>query len=257
MAADGQGKYVAFVACPLIRDTPELPCWMVRHQGTLYYMGIQEGRSYVATWYQPQLKHKALVEGVVAEGEQVCGGVPLKDIHVSDLPEVSPECDEILPTKGFVSPKGRPIGPDFGAAAGQAPLLIRDVSPGAPVLYTDADVSARRPLRFEISYNFNSDFLQFPAQQNRVVQAQAYAKAIKAREIRLTAFRGAALLSDGQVLNEDPVYPARRKDNLVTVLTGGFDIPADIIKTEVRADPEAAVGNGDHANRRVYIDVVP
>src|SRR5690606_7662689 len=81
-------RYVAFVTCPLLRDTPELPCWMARDGDTLYYLGIQSGRAFATTFFPPQMKHKMLVEGSVSSGPPVCGGVVLENLHVSPLPEV-------------------------------------------------------------------------------------------------------------------------------------------------------------------------
>lgn len=249
------GDYVAFVTCPLLRDTPELPCWMARYKGRLYYLGIQEGRTHLSTWYQPQMKHKMLVQGVVAARPDVCGGVPLDRMTVSDLPEVSPECDtKMLPTQGFVSPKGRPLGPDPSSVGG--PQVLRGPAPGAPELYTKADIAARRALRFDVHYNFDSDFLIFPQEQNRVVQLKEYVQAIGAREIRMTAHRASALLTGGKVIVENAAIPANRRDNIVTVLKA-IGVPVDIIKSEVLTTPEPARGLGDNLGQRVDIEVIP
>jgi len=247
--------YVAFVTCPLLRDTPELPCWMARYNGTLYYLGVQEGRSHLNTWYQPQMKHKMLVQGVVSNRPTVCGGVPLDHMFVSDLPEVSPECDtKMLPTQGFVSPKGRPLGPDPGPVGGEQ--VLRGPAGGAPELYTKDDIAQRRPLHFDIHYNFNSDFLIFPQEHNRAIQLKEYVQAIGARQIRMTAHRASALLTGGKVIVEDATIPASRRDNIITVLKA-IGVPGEIITSEVLATPEPAKGPGDQLAQRVDIEVVP
>lgn len=253
--APAPGSYVAFVTCPLLRDTPELPCWMARDRGTLYYLGIQSGRAFATKFFPPQMKHKVLVEGVVSSGPGICGGLPLEKLQASPLPELSAECDTMLPTKGFVSPKGRPAGADPAQPSGRnAPLRGPQDEP--PVLYTEADVAARRPMRFDVLYTFDSDFTQYPLQQYKVVQAQAYAKAIEARRIQVTAYRGATLLSNGQMLVEQPEVPAKRAGNIRAILDA-FDLPPALVSIEVRTTPEPARGEGDHLARRVQIDVVP
>ncbi len=247
--------HLAFVTCPVLRDTPELPCWMARHDGKLYYLGIQSGRAFATAFFPPQMKHKVLVEGTLSTGPAVCGGTVLEDLHVSALPEISPECTEMLPNEGYVSPKGRPAGADPALPTGaNAPL--RGPQDAAPVLYTDADVAARRPITFNVLYTFDSDFTQYPLQQNRVIQAQEYAKAIQASRIRVTAYRGATALSNGRTLIENPTIAGKRAANVRAILAA-FDIPEQKVVVEVRSSPAAPAGSGDYFSRRVQIDVVP
>ena len=33
--------HIAFVACPIVQDTPSVPCWLDEYDGKTYYMGIQ------------------------------------------------------------------------------------------------------------------------------------------------------------------------------------------------------------------------
>lgn len=247
--------HLAFVTCPLLRDTPELPCWMVRHDGKLYYLGIQSGRAFATAFFPPQMKHKVLVEGTPSTGPTICGGVALENLHVSALPEISPECTEMLPNEGYVSPKGRPAGADPALPTGaKAPL--RGPQDAAPVLYTDADVAVRRPITFNVLYTFDSDFTQYPLQQNRIIQAQEYAKAIKASQIKVTAYRGATALSNGRTLVESPTIAGKRASNVRAILAA-FDIPDRKVVVDVRSSPEATTGSIDYFSRRVQIDVVP
>lgn len=254
-AAPKPGDYVSFVTCPIIRDTPELPCWMARKNGTLLYLGIQEGRKFQSEWYQPQLKHKALVEGYISAKPKVCGGLPLEKMHVSDLPEVSLECNEWLPRQGYVSPKGRPVGPDPANIPG-AQMVVRGPPAGGKPLFTDADVAARAPKRFDILYNFDSDLLVYPQEHHVVGQIQAYAHAIKAGKVRVTAHRGVALLDNGQVLPETQAVIGWRRDKVVKALEA-YAIPAGTISAEVRTEPEPAKGEGDYQTRRVTVEVLP
>lgn len=248
--APAPGTYVAFISCPLLRDTKELPCWMAKDKDTLYYVIGQVGREYKSDAYTPQHKHKVLVEGTVAGGAPVCGGVALKDVRTSVLPEISPECTTMLPANGAVSPPGRPIGPD------PALELSQPQGGQTALLYTPEEIAARAPKQFVVNYDFESDFLKFPREQNRINQIQAYAKAIKAKSIRMVVRRGANLLSNGQVVVEDPVVPATRRDNLMAVLVA-YDIPPEMISAEVRTAAEPARGENDYRNRQVDIFVSP
>lgn len=253
-AAPKPGDYVAFVACPIVRDTPERPCFLTRHNGVQYYLGVQSGRTYTTTFWPPQLKHKMLVEAYVADGPNICGGKPLERMQISVLPEFSPECNTVLPNAGHPSPPGRAVGADPALKPGQIPI-VRDPIPGAPILFVQDDIDNRRPKAFDIFYSFDDDFTQYPVQQNRVFQAQKYAKAIKASAIKVVVLRGATRLDNNSVIVEDPLVLARRQDAILSILRA-YDV-ATPITTEVRSEPETASGERDYANRRVVIEVTP
>jgi len=48
-----------FVACPIVRDTKTLPCWLAEYEGELYFLGLQGGGA--SEFYPSQLNHEALV----------------------------------------------------------------------------------------------------------------------------------------------------------------------------------------------------
>jgi len=73
-----------FVSCPIVQDTPTVPCWLSEYEGEQYYLGIQTDIS--ADFDPPYLGHQVLVEGVVSDEPRVCGGVVLKPVTVSPLP---------------------------------------------------------------------------------------------------------------------------------------------------------------------------
>ena len=83
-----------FVACPIVQDTPSVPCWIVETGGETYYLGIQSDVS--APFNPPALGHKVLVEGSVKkDAPRICGGLVVDPVTVSIMPELSPECDEL------------------------------------------------------------------------------------------------------------------------------------------------------------------
>src|SRR5579885_2519716 len=86
-----------FIACPIVRDTKTVPCFLAEYQGELYYLGIQQ--DITAEFHPPQLKHEVLVEGRISEGPRICGGIPLKPLAISVLKEVNPACNTLLPAE--------------------------------------------------------------------------------------------------------------------------------------------------------------
>src|SRR5262245_22448531 len=86
-----------FLACPIVRDTKTVPCWLAEMDGELYFLGIQEDTG--AAWYPPQLGHKVLVEGTVSSEPRVCGGIVLKPLVTSVMPEIEASCNTLLPAE--------------------------------------------------------------------------------------------------------------------------------------------------------------
>src|SRR5580700_11522463 len=73
-----------FVACPVLQDTDTVPCWLAEYRGELYFLGIQTDSG---GWSPPWLGHQVLVEGRLAGGPRICGGIPLtSDYPVSGGP---------------------------------------------------------------------------------------------------------------------------------------------------------------------------
>ena len=114
-----------FVTCPIVRDTKTVPCFLAEYEGETYFLAIQQDIQ--AELYPPQLLHEVLVEGTVAPGPRVCGGIPLKPVKLSVLPEVNPACNTILPAEPGIEapPTRRPAGP----STRQAPV---STAPPAP-----------------------------------------------------------------------------------------------------------------------------
>ena len=83
-----------FVACPIVRDTKTLPCWLAEYEGELYFLGLQG--SSASEFYPPQLNHEVVVEGTVTDEPRICGGIPLKPVKISVLPELNRGCNTLL-----------------------------------------------------------------------------------------------------------------------------------------------------------------
>lgn len=236
LQAEEQGR-LAFVACPIVQDTPTVPCWLVEYQGKTYYMGIQTDVS--APFNPPSLGHKVLVEGTPTDRE-ICGAQVIEPIRISIIPELSPECDELRMARpgvdlGFDPP--RPPGPSRGRLAfdyldpppvPQAPFAVRN---------------------FTVDYDFEG---MVGFRTPRILQpALEYAQQSKASRLEVTGFRGATRLSDGKLLEEHAGIARERAEEIVRMFRGaGLDT-----EFVIRAGDEAIEGGPE--NRKVDIRIVP
>ena len=239
----------SFVACPLVRDTKTVPCFLAEYEGETYYLTIQQDIQ--ADIYPPQLLHEVLVEGTVAPGPRVCGGIPLKPVKLSVLPEVNPSCNTILPAEPGIEapPSRRPAGP----STRQAPVVAGAAfSSRAPRKPPEPLLSARE---FRITYDFDSAFL-FSRDTRVVSQAATLATGAKARSVEIAAHRGASLLSDGRVMIEKQEIAAQRAERVVEILKGLGTDPASIA---VHIAPDVAKPDGinDPQSRLLTIRVIP
>jgi outer membrane protein OmpA-like peptidoglycan-associated protein len=233
---------VNFVACPIVRDTKTVPCFLAEYQGETYFLGVQQ--DITAAFYPPQLLHEVLVEGTIVPGPRVCGGIPLKPLHTSVLAEVNRACNTILPAEPGIDapPAKRPAGP----STRQAPVSTAEVPPKKP----EAPFLERE---FTIHYDFDSDFL-FARNTRELTDIAEYARVSKAKAVEVTGHRASTLLSNGKLLIEGTNVSRLRAERVAEVLKG-LGTPA----SEVRwiSESAAATGAADYENRRVTVRIVP
>jgi hypothetical protein len=229
---------IAFVACPIVQDTPTVPCWLAEYRGTTYYMGIQSDVS--APFNPPSLGHKVLVEGKVTDRE-ACGAKVIEPIVISIMPELSPECNDLRMAHegvdlGFEPP--RPPGPSAGRLAFSLP------EPPAP------PKPPFSPQTWTISYAFEGMVnFQTPAMIEPVL---SYAQLVKAKEIEVRAYRGATRLTDGPVLEEHEGIARERAEEIVRMLRG-----AGLKDTRFTISSDESAAEKGPSGRRVAITVVP
>jgi outer membrane protein OmpA-like peptidoglycan-associated protein len=231
-----------FVACPVVRDTKTVPCFLADYQGETYFLGIQQ--DITAEFYPPQLLHQVLVEGAVAAGPRVCGGIPLKPLHVSVLPELNRACNTILPAEPGIDapPAKRPAGP----STRQAPVSTAAVPPKKP----EPPFGERE---FRIQYDFDSDFL-FARDTRQLTDIAEYARVSEAQTVEVVGYRGSTLLSNGDLLIEKANVSRLRAERVAEVLKG-LGTPASAVRWI--GEPAAANGATDYESRRVAVRVVP
>jgi hypothetical protein len=237
-AALAMGQERSFIACPIVRDTKTVPCFLAEYEGELYYLGIQQ--DITAGFHPPQLKHEVLVEGRVSEGPRVCGGIPLAPLSISVLKEINPACNTLLPAEqGIDAPPAV-----RGAGPASHPLVI-EPSPAAESLTGQQE--------FTVVYAFNDDFVDFAAIA-AVRKAVAYAMKIGAPAVKVTGYRATTLLSNGQRLVEKPGLAEKRAQEIATLLRGSG---VTGVSADWKKDPEPDDGKTDPSRRRVAITVIP
>jgi len=249
-----------FVACPIVLDTQDVPCWVAEYQGERYFLAVQTGRSAGVT-FVPQLKHRVLVEGTAHPDQpRICGGIVLSPVKLSVFPDVEPGCGKMLPGDGYTVKSPRPIGPDGDPPGGKttAVRVQRPGTPGRAQLEAEirADAAAGKPREFEILYFFGSNYLPFPVEQATVDQAANYFAATNGSQVVVTGYRGEALLSNGKKLVEDQPLPQQRAEKVVEILVN-FGIPQDRIAVRWVDAPQNNGGVLDWTKRRVTVLVTP
>jgi hypothetical protein len=236
-------KRVSFVSCPIVQDTKTVPCWLSEYEGQEYYLGIQTDIS--ADFDPPYLGHQVLVEGVVSDEPRVCGGVVLKPVMVSPLPELDQTCNVIRPAvPQFTVPFApRPPGPSGGRLAfDPPPPSTAELKP---------PFGARS---FELYYDV--DMLIMGRHASQLTDIFNYAQKIPGARLTVAAFRGATKLSSGRVLTERPGISKARAEEMVELFEGA-GIARSAIRSIWRDDAESADGIDDWRSRRVTVLVEP
>jgi outer membrane protein OmpA-like peptidoglycan-associated protein len=236
-AAIALGQQRNFVSCPIVRDTKTVPCFLAEYEGETYYLGIQQ--DITSDFHPPQLKHEVLVEGRIAEGPRVCGGIPLQPVSISVLKEVNLACNTLLPAEPGM----------------EAPAALR--GPGPSSHRSEGVSTTRQPLtgrqEFTVLYAFNDDYLEFAANQV-VTQAAAYAKRIGASNVKVSGYRATSILSNGDHLVEKAGLAEKRAQNIRTLLRG-LGVSSVVVEWSNEAEP--GDGRTDPSRRRVTIVVTP
>lgn len=253
-----------FIACPVLQDTDTVPCWLAEHAGELYFLGIQTDS---AGWAPPWLGHEVLVEGRLAGGARICGGIALTSDSqapvspsgtsdgqplptppmVSVMRELNASCNTLLPADPRFHIIGRRgPGPNTAASALRKP-------PPAPA--PPAVAAPYHAKTFTLTYEFDSELAARTI--GEALNAVQYAQAVRAREVTITGYRGSTLLSNGRLAEEIPLIAQLRAQELARTLRK-LGLP-DTATLTVRWNDslEPADGVTDPERRRAQIAVTP
>jgi len=219
---------LSFVTCPIVRDTKTVPCWLAEYNGELYYLGNQGGVA--QDFYPPQLNHEVLVEGTIAEGPRVCGGMPLRPVKTSVFLEINRACNTILPVEDGIEAPARP-------SAREPVSWVRSDSPSDTTLYFD----------------FDNDFLSLHT-ATAVQRIAEQFQQTKASAIEVQAFRGSSKLSNGTELVEQPGISERRAARVREILEG-LGVPKASVRVIAATDVRRPNGIDDAWSRKVTLSV--
>lgn len=240
MTTAAQARELAFVSCPIVRDTRTVPCWLTEYDGELYYIGIQTDVS--APFNPPSLGHRMLVEGKPnPDRPRICGGIVMEPVAVSVFPERADDCQTVLPSDDryqlpFEPP--RPPGPSRGR------LAFDSGPPPAPPQPPFATKTFNVPYDFNATVGFKTPRFLTPIYN--------YADLAKATRIEITGYRAAVKLSDGKVLMEDEGLARRRAEQVEHLLRG-----AGLTQPQYKVRWVDAVETGGPDLRRVEVTVHP
>jgi hypothetical protein len=239
--ADGARKN--FVSCPIVRDTASVPCWLAEYEGALYLLTIQSDVTSPVT--PPWLGHRVLVEGTVSDEPNICGGIVLKPVHLSVMLEPDASCNTMLPAEerynlNFEPP--RPPGPSKGR-------LAFDNAPAQP---RPSPAALPASKEFVVPYDF--DALVGFNHARVLTEVLEFARAVHARENEIVGYRGAARLSNGQVMSEEVDMGKRRAEQLAMLLQGA-NLKSPSYKVAWRDESAKPTGVDDFALRRAVVTV--
>jgi hypothetical protein len=263
-AVQPRGDHRNFIACPIVQDTDTVPCWLADYGGELYFLGIQTDSG---GWSPPWLGHRVLVEGKLAGGPRICGGIPLTSDAPSSAPpsgtsdgrplpdpptvsvmrELDGACNLLLPA----DPRYRIVG-----RRGPGPNTVESAyrkfpPPPAPPQAT----APYQPHTFTLTYDFDSELAtRTIAEALRAVQ---YAQAVHARELTIVGYRAATLLSDGTLAAEIPAIARLRAQELERTIRKLGLPPTTVLKTQWNEDTPPADGVTDASRRRASLTVTP
>ncbi|HUK36502.1 MAG TPA: hypothetical protein VLV86_21440 [Vicinamibacterales bacterium] len=241
--AGAQETHKNFVSCPIVRDTASVPCWLSEYEGELYYLTIQSDVTSPVT--PPWLGHRVLVEGTVSAEPRICGGIVLKPVHLSVMPELDASCNTMLPAEeryNLTFEPPRPPGPSKGR-------LAFDNAPAPAPRKADALPSMKE---FAVPYDF--DALVGFNHARVLTEVLEFARAVSAREIEIVGYRGAARLSNGQLMSEEADIGKRRAEQLAMLLQGA-SLKSPSYTVSWRDESAKATGVDDYALRRASITV--
>ena len=246
VSTPARAQSLSFLACPVAQDLgPQRDiCFFAVRDGVRY------GVSGPADWGNPQLGHQVLIEAEVADRPQECGGVPI-DGRVSVMPELSPECDEIVPATPELLSDELPARLRLSEAdrsmieADPATSLRIVRLPALPV----PEVALGRTET--IYFPFESDRASGPDAM-KMLELARLAEATPDAQVAVRAYQGATLLDIGQVLAERTDMARKRGEKIAGILAG-LGVPEEAIAVEIIEAVPAPDGEGDWKLRRVEL----
>ena len=232
-------KVVSFVSCPIYRDTDagrKSGCWLAEHRALGQRFDITDAS------IKPILGREILIEGIVADKPDTCGGVILNPVRVSVLPTQCPTF--MLPAEKF---PGRPFILPSTTLAPTHSVRTPPAPPFANQSYT-------------IFFALNSDFLMYQHSEVLLDAAVRYIEAAKPKRVIVRAYAATKpiAVSNRKIVESIEVAEARAA-MIVEALTR-LNVPRGLIKVETLGNPSpdgelAKQGLSEASKRRAVVVV--
>jgi outer membrane protein OmpA-like peptidoglycan-associated protein len=229
------GTPVSFVACPIYRDADagrKSGCWLADETSSGVRYDVSLGTA------KPQLGREVLIEGVIAEGANACGGIVLQPVRTSTLRSTC--SGAIIPAEGF---PGRRYVSDLPQQLAQTWVVRDELQPP----FSEQ--------RYSIVFDFDTSFLNYQYSEVILDRAARYALASKARSVRVTGYAATRGINvSGQILREPPAL-ARERAEMVTEALLRLDVPGHSIALKWRGDAQPLEQPLREASKR-RVDIV-
>jgi OmpA family len=229
-------KSLSFISCPIYRDTNQgrkSGCWLADdHESGVRY-DISGGRA------KPQIGREILVEGVVSDTPDACGGIVLTPLHTAVLETRCPPV--MLPPENF-------------------PGRAFHLSPNSVLPPMDVERPAPQPPfashQWLIEFNFQSDFLLYQYSELILDAAARYILASGAKRVLVTGFSATQPLQvSGRVLAEAQGLAKARAESVAEALRR-LGVDPHVMRVSWHGNPEvvdADDGLAEPSKRRVIV----
>jgi outer membrane protein OmpA-like peptidoglycan-associated protein len=242
LACDGafaQADFRRFVTCPVYRDTDagrKSGCWLGTQIETSERFDVGNSPD------KPLLGRQMLVEGVVSNEKDVCGGVVLQPVRISVLQAPCPEV--IVPAEGW------PSRPSVLPPNVIAPLGVPRKLPPPPFAET----------QFHLVFDYDSDFLVYQSVELTIENATLLAQASKARQVTVTGYADTKGVEASGRVYKEPLSLARARAEMAAEALRRMGVPAASLQVNWRGDPTPLAAQApmhEPSKRRVTVTVQP
>lgn len=238
-AALAQTSFRRFVTCPIYRDTDagrKSGCWLGTQVETSERFDVSNSPD------KPLVGRQMLVEGVVSNERDICGGVVLQPVRISVLPEPCPEI--VIPAEGWPS-KPSTLPPNV-----IAPLAVPRKLPQPPF----------EEKQFHLIFDYDSDFLVYQSVELTIENAALLAQASKAKRVLVTGFADTrGVEASGRVFRE-PLSLAKARAEMTAEALRRMGVPAGSLHVRWQGDPTPLAREApmhEPSKRRVTVTVQP
>lgn len=228
-----------YVSCPIYRDTDagrKSGCWLSNDpsSGVMYDVTIARSK--------PLLGQQILVEGVPTNKDGgLCGGVVLDPVSVSVLPK---RCkDFLIPAEGHAG--RRFVLPERTMQPTSVPRKV------PPPPYVSRE--------FLITFELNSDFLDYQYSELILEDATMYAKASKPHRVLITGYAATRGVEVSGVRLREDMRIAEARARMVAEAFERLGVPRSLLTVAWKEEPRSATpatdGLTEAAKRRVTIQI--